>query len=380
VSVFDLRTGRVLTTICAFAASAAFVYGVRRTLIIILFAVFFAYLLEPLVLRIQRSRIGCHSRSLAIAETYLACAVVITVLLVIFGPRLAEDSRRLVQSLPSLLDRVTSGKIVWQLGSRHGWSYETQERIEQLIAGHREALISFTSQIGASVAQALANVVWMVLIPILAIFFLRDGRKISEALIGNVGDGHQQRFLRDIAQDLDAMLASFIGAQLILSGISMVVYTSVLSLLHFPYGLALGVAAGVVEFVPVVGPAVAAGSILGVGFLAAYPHLLILALFLALWRVVQDYVISPHVMGGKVELSPLASIVAVLMGGELGGVLGVYLSIPIAATVRILWVRWQRYSSTVRAATENEVAALDSPRAAQAGVAESPDRPIQIAR
>lgn len=364
MSLFDLRTVRVLATICAFAAIAAFVYGVRRTLVVILFAIFFAYLLEPLVLRIQRSPVGRNSRNLAIAETYLGCAIVITALLLIFGPRFADDTRTLVQTMPALLDKVTSGKIVWQLGSRHGWSYETQARFEELIASHRQAIVGFTSHIGAGAAQALTNIVWIVLIPILSIFFLRDGRLMADSVIRNVGEINQRRFLRDIAQDLDAMLASFIGAQLILAAISLVIYTSVLSVLHFPYGLALGVAAGLMEFVPVVGPLVAAGAILGVGFLTAYPHLLVIALFLGAWRIVQDYIVSPRVMGGKVELHPLAAIVAVLMGGELGGVLGVYLSIPIAATVRILWVRWQRYSAAVQPPAESELVAVDGKRVA----------------
>jgi predicted PurR-regulated permease PerM len=364
MSIFDVRTVRVLATICAFAAIAAFVYGVRRTLVVILFAIFFAYLIEPLVLRIQNSPLGRHSRNLAILETYIACAIVITVLLLIFGPRLADDTRKLVQSMPSLLDKVTSGKIVWQLGSRHGWSYDTQARLERLIASHRDDLMNFTSQIGSQFAQWLKNIIWIVLIPILAIFFLRDGRQMADSLIRNVDEGSQRRFLRDIAQDLDAMLASFIGAQLILAGISTVIYTSVFAMLRLPYALALGVAAGFMEFIPVVGPLVAAGVILGVAFLSAYPHLLLIALFLGMWRVVQDYVISPRVMGGKVELHPLAAIVAVLMGSELGGVLGVYLSIPIAATVRILWVRWQRYNSVAQAAPPSELVTVDRPRVA----------------
>ena len=64
-------------------------------------------------------------------------------------------------------------------------------------------------------------------------------------------------------------------------------------------------------------------------------------MFLGLWRLVQDYLLVPRVMGNKVELHPLAAIVAVLMGNEIAGVIGVYLSIPVAATLRILWVRWQ---------------------------------------
>lgn len=344
MTLLDLRTVRVLTTICVFAAVLAFLYGVRHTLVLILFAVFFAYLVEPLVLRIENSPIGRHSRGLAILETYAICGGLIAILIVILGPRMAADSRRLSDTLPELIDKVTSGKIVWQFGSRHGWSYETQLRIEQFVAGHRETIVTWTSKIGREIALYLQNLVWLVLIPILAIFFLRDGRKIAESTIQIFGRGSQRNFLRGIAQDLDAMLASFIGAQLILAGISMVVYTIVFSIARLPYALVLGVAAGFMEFIPVVGPLIAAGVIFGIGFLTAYPHLLFVALFLGGWRVVQDYVVSPRVMGQKVELHPLAAIVAVLMGGELGGVLGVYLSIPAAATIRIVWVQWRRYA------------------------------------
>ena len=151
--------------------------------------------------------------------------------------------------------------------------------------------------------------------------------------------------------DLDQMLAHFIRAQLTMAGISLVAYSVVFTALRFPYALVLGFAAGAMEFVPVVGPLLAAVAIVVVGFLSSYPHLWVIVLFLAIWRVVQDYVVSPRVMGGRLKLHPLAAIAAVLMGGELGGVLGVYLSIPIAATIRIVWVSWQKYSSAIAAMT-----------------------------
>ncbi len=341
MGLFDSRTARALATILVFVVAVWFVYEVRSTLVLVLFSVFFAYLLEPLVLRIEQSPIGRNSRGLAILETYVICGGVLTLLLFIFGPRIADDMRQLVQSMPSLLDRVASGKIVWQLGSRHGWSYDTQAHIEQFIASHRDAIENFTSQIGASVAASLKHAIWFLLIPIIAIFFLKDGRKLSEATIHILNRRAQRRFLRDVIQDLDEMLASFIGAQLILASAAMLVLTSFFWLMHLPYGLALGVTAGFLEFIPVVGPAVAAALVLGVGFLDAFPHLLWITVFLGLWRLVQDYLISPRVMGHKVELHPMAAIIAVLMGNEIAGVIGVYLSIPVAATLRILWVRWQ---------------------------------------
>src|SRR6185369_8467037 len=155
-----------------------------------------------------------------------------------------------------------------------------------------------------------------------------------------------------ILDDLHLMLASFIRAQLILAGISLVVYTVVLAVLRVPYSFVLGAVGGMMEFIPVVGPLVAAMSILGVSFLSNYPHLLLVAIFLGVWRLIQDYVVSPRVMGGRVELHPVAALFGVLVGAEIAGVVGVYLSIPIIATLRILWRRWQRYEQVRQAGVD----------------------------
>jgi predicted PurR-regulated permease PerM len=79
-----------------------------------------------------------------------------------------------------------------------------------------------------------------------------------------------------------------------------------------------------------------------------YPHWLVLLVFLAAWRLVQDYVISPRIMGKSMELHPLAAIFGVLAGGEIAGVLGIYLSIPIMASLRIVWRRWRLYAEKKR--------------------------------
>jgi predicted PurR-regulated permease PerM len=115
-----------------------------------------------------------------------------------------------------------------------------------------------------------------------------------------------------------------------------------------PYGLVLGVLGGLMEFIPVVGPLVAAALIFGVAFLSNYPHLLILPLFLAAWRLIQDYVNAPRIMGTRVQLHPLAVLFGVLVGAEIAGVVGVYLSIPVIATLRIVWRRWERYEQLQR--------------------------------
>ena len=347
MSFFDKRTVRVLSTVVLFALVAGFIYGARRILIVFLFAVLFAYLLDPPVSLVQgRSRLSRGSRSLAILQVYLILLLIILGIVLGIGPRVADEGRKLLAALPGLLDQMSSGRIVTQLGGKHGWSFDTQARVQQFFAAHRAAIIAWASDFGGRVTILLANTVWLVVIPILAIFFLRDGREFADSVIQIAERSRQRQFLSSIVEDLNVMLAGYIRAQLVLAGLSLVVYIIVLLLLRVPYAIILGIVGGALEFIPVAGPLVAALVILGVAFLTGYQHLLLLALFLSLWRLVQDYVNSPRIMGGKLELHPLAALFAILAGGEIAGVIGVYLSIPIMAALRILWKRWQKYSET----------------------------------
>ena len=99
----------------------------------------------------------------------------------------------------------------------------------------------------------------------------------------------------------------------------MVAYTVGLSLMRVPYAFILGPMAGVLEFVPVVGTTLATVGIIVISLLAGYPHVLWVAAFVIGWRLVQDYVNSPRIMGKSLEIDPLAQILAVLAGGRSGG-------------------------------------------------------------
>src|SRR5262249_14386345 len=150
------------------------------------------------------------------------------------------------------------------------------------------------------------------------------------------------------------MLADFIRAQLTLAAFSWIAYTSFLGLMKVNYALMLGTAGGILEFVPVVGPLTAGVLIMGVALLTGPTHWLPILLFLLGWRLIQDYVVTPRIMGRSVELHPLAAIFGVLAGGEIAGVLGVYLSIPVMASLRIVWRRWRMYAEKRRFGPLNE--------------------------
>ena len=344
--LLDQRTTAVIRTLVIFALIGAFLYAARRTIELLIFAIFLAYLIEPVVSRIQRwPKISRGSRALAIAEVYIVVAMVVTGLIMGFGPEIASQSRNLLSGAPELLNEASWGKLIRKISSSHGWSYHTQVELEHLVLQHRTEILSGIHQVAAKVEGALTNIFWVVLVPILAIFILHSGRQFAEAGIRMLRLRPRRRtFLKGLLRDINEMAAHYVRAQVLLAAISIPVYTLVLVASGMQYGLVLGLLAGALEFIPLVGPLVAAISILGVAFLTGYGYLWVLVLFLGGWRILQDYVNSPHIMQRTVKLHPFAVIIAVLAGGEIAGIIGVFLSIPVAATLQIFWRRWSNSS------------------------------------
>ncbi len=339
MSLLDRTTLRILFTVLATLGTLALVWLARKPLLVFLFAMLFAYLLEPLVARLQ-SRLRC-SRGIAIAVTYVAMLAVLLVVGLLVGPRVVEQGQNLYQSAPELYSKVASGNIAFQLGRARGWSYQTQAALQQLIASHRDEVFNALSAQGAKLADLAANALWLLLIPILAIFFLQGKSRFARGLEGLLDDPHSRLLLGAIMSDLDEMLSHFVRAQVYLAAISTVVYLAILTLMRVPYSWALGTLGGLLEFIPFVGPLLAGAVILAVSFGLNYGHLGLILLFLLLWRGLQDYLISPRILGGRVQVHPLAAIFGVLAGGEIAGVIGIYFAVPIMAAARIFWNRWR---------------------------------------
>ena len=148
------------------------------------------------------------------------------------------------------------------------------------------------------------------------------------------GDGTR---VKRILRRVDTMLAKYIRAQLALAGFSFVFYSTSMLVLGFPYALALAVLGGVLEFLPAVGWIASAAAILTVGFLM-HSHWIWMSVLLIVWRIVLNYAISPRIMGNNLELQPLTVTFALMLGAEMGGIAGVYLSVPAVAVLRIVWL------------------------------------------
>lgn len=341
--MFDRRAARVLFTAIAIGLMLLFVWAAWRTIIAFVFSIFFAYLLEAPVERLTPMLRG--SRKTAIGVVYLLMLGIIAAVLTLAAPRIMREAQSLVAQMPQLTQKLSTGQIAYSVGSQRGWSHETQERLQQFLAAHQREIVTAFQGLVAHAARTLKDLWWLVLVPILAIFFLLEGGQFRSIIVNAAERGRYRSVVGATVTDISVMLGHFIRAQLALALLAIVVLTLVFWATRVPYAFAVGPAAGALEFIPVVGPLIGAGLVLAVAFVTNYPHLLILVIVLIVWRGIQDYITSPRIMGSKLELHPLAVLFGVLAGGEVGGVIGVFLSIPILAAGRILWRAWRAYCS-----------------------------------
>ena len=334
VNLWDPRTARVLTTTLIFLLALGFFRAAKETLVLFLFAILFAYFLAPLVERLERPVRG---RSKAILIVYLGLIAVLVGVGFIVGPQIGGEAKDLVAVMPSLVNRLASGQLLAQFGQNHHWSAVRVNQAQTFLSGHRDDLYGYGRLIASKIAAPAQHIWWLILIPILSLFFLKEGEQMATDVVQLGRTRAEQNVIQTLLSDVNVMLGSYIRSQIILASLTLVAYTTVLGILRVPYAFVLGPAAGFLEFVPVVGPALAAVSVFTIAVLAGYPHTVWLVVFLGLWRITQDYVTAPRIMGKSLEIDPLVQIFAVLAGAEIAGVVGALVSVPVVASLRIVF-------------------------------------------
>jgi predicted PurR-regulated permease PerM len=187
----------------------------------------------------------------------------------------------------------------------------------------------------------VAFIPWLVLIPVLSFFLLKDADTFRRSALQMLPKGRWRWRGDEFFQDINSTLAAYIRAQLTACVFIGVICALGFTLLGLPSPLVLGVIAGVCEFIPLVGPLLVAVVAAFLAILHAGPFSAFLVLlFLAVLRIVQDYWIYPKLIGQGIHLHPLAVIIAILSGAELAGVAGIFLAIPVVAILTVSYRHW----------------------------------------
>lgn len=338
----DYRTARYTWTVVVIVLALIVLFKIRDTLFLFAIGLFFAYLLWPLFAYLNR-RLPGRSRVPALAAIYVLLVGLFILGGFEIGSRVVREADALAVRLPAgVSEAPPAPKAIPRSGKELKQTVIIELRRQ--IAAHSQEIFSLIPTAAGKIFSAAKILLFAALVPILAFFFLKDGSEMREFFLAAVPAGPSRQRFEEIAADLHVLLAQYMRALFILVGVAFGVYTLFFSIIKMPYGIL--VAAGVcwLEFIPIVGPLAECVIIVGIALFSGFGHIVVILVFLGVFRICQDYMISPKILSVEMLMHPLIVILGVLAGAELAGVIGSFLSIPTLAVLRIVYLHFRRRS------------------------------------
>lgn len=310
-----------------FAAVAWIAYLVRMQLPPFIAGAVLAYMLNRPVNALGRY-IG---RGLSVLVIYLLALGSVGFVISHFAPQLAEQLVGLFNNRQQIIENMVA-----QVGALTGWQLD----VAQVMAAVTEKIQGFVAEKPAEILE-LGHLIThsflsLVICLVTSIYMVLDGEKLGHFALRFVPEARREE-VSQMAAEIDGKLGKYILGQVFLIAIMSIFAFLVLSLNHVHYALLLAVFVGVMEILPFFGPILALGVVfLVVGAQSGLPTTGVVLAVLYAGRIVEDYVVVPRVVGQAVHLSPLVTIFAVISGETIGGGLGMLLSIPAAAAIKVV--------------------------------------------
>ena len=355
---------RIIAILLAVAAFLWVVYKLTAVLLLVVLSIFFAYLVAPLVDLVEKpvhlgGRIVRIPRGVAIGVVYLFVFTVIAAGIYFLTPQFAAQFPEFKRQAGVYYKKIS----------------DTSARVNQYFTDHRmppgmvktvnDTFLGVIAKSGEVVSLAVEKMLgwiiflpWIILIPILSFFFLKDADSFRRSALAMLPRGRLRWRGDELFQDINSTLAAYIRAQLTACVLIGIICSVGFALIGFPSPLVLGVIAGFCEFVPLVGPLVVATMVAMLALLqSGLGMAFVVLLFLGVLRVVHDYVVYPRIIGHGIHLHPLAVILAILAGAEIAGVVGIFLAIPGIAILTVAYRHWleHRGSETIAEVLEEAV-------------------------
>jgi predicted PurR-regulated permease PerM len=341
---------RVIIIILLVAAMMWVLYRIEGVILLIVLSIFFAYLIAPLVEFVRRpfhvrGRETIMPRVAALAVVYVVIFGSLILALWLLLPRLSKQIKAFSDASTQFQTNAEGRvKLLNDFCRQNEISENVCDALNNAATGGIGALKkSIATDLPNLAVVILGYVPWLILIPILSFFLLKDADSFRRSALQMLPSGRWRWRGDEFFQDVNSALAAYIRAQLTACLLIGTICTLGFIIIGVPFPLVLGVIAGMLEFIPLVGPVVVAGiAVLVTTFspdTSGYTALWVL-LFLGVLRIVHDYVVYPRLVGQGVHLHPLAVILAILTGYELAGVAGIFLSIPVIAIATVSYRHW----------------------------------------
>ncbi|MBL1141664.1 MAG: AI-2E family transporter [Proteobacteria bacterium] len=304
-----------------------------------LLSAFLAYIGDPAVDRLENIK---FSRTVSVIFVFFLMLVIALSFVLIVFPLIEEQIRRLLMRLPEMIDWIQSEFIPW-ITQRFGLQADSinLDGIKQSLTGHWQALGNiagkFLTKISASGQLILLWVSYILLVPVVTFYLLRDWDVIVTKVRKLIPRRYEFVSVK-LVKECDAVLSEFFRGQLLVMFAQGVIYSIGLWIVGLEFSLLIGMTAGLVSFVPYL------GAIVGivVATIAAFmqfhdiAHIVYVLIVFGIGQTLEGVVLSPLLIGDRIGLHPVAVIFSVMAGAQLFGFFGMLIALPAAAVIVVL--------------------------------------------
>jgi predicted PurR-regulated permease PerM len=326
----------------AVAATVSLAYFARTALYPFFLAFILAYLLDPLLDRMEEKKINRTAGILFLLGSVLALILLAGFILyplleqqlskgIEQLPRYAESLQKKITPLIESVSGYDKAKVDEMIRTAVGQMGSLPLRIAQAVYGMALSAVS-------TVAGLIATLFGFVVVPVATFYFMRDIDPMKERILGLVPERYRGRTAK-IFQDIDRTLSAFVRGQLSVALAMAFLYAVGLYLIGTPMGLFIGILAGLSNIVPYLPLVVGLLPALIMTYLhfGDFIHILYVLLLFGGVQIIEGFFLTPKIVGESVGLHPVVIMLAILIGGMFFGIIGLILAVPAAAVVKVLW-------------------------------------------
>jgi predicted PurR-regulated permease PerM len=335
---FSLRSVAAVIGLIIVAWALLHVVSIAREVLTwILVALFLALAMNPAVEWFQRH--GVRRRGLAVTITFLLVLAAIAGIGATFIPTLVDEVNGFVRKLPDYVHDLTHGR--GKLGFLET-KYHIVEKVKSAVKKRGAAKVLGLSGAAISITRSVITyIVATITIAFLTFFMLLEGPRWLERLYSLLPEGSQPRW-RAVGDDIYRTVGGYVTGNLLISLIAGVTYGIVLFAFGVPYAVALALIVGILDLIPLAGATLATIIVGAVAFIHSIPAGIAIVAYAIVYQQIENHLLQPLIYGRTVQLSPLAVLIAVLIGASIAGILGALAAIPVAGTIQILILDWRR--------------------------------------
>jgi predicted PurR-regulated permease PerM len=316
--------GALVVVLIAIQLIFSLLSPLRHVLLLILFGVVLAFVLAPLVALLQRV---VRYRGLAVALAALISLALLSTGIALIAVPLVRETRSLAVDVPRYVAMLASPDPITILGFEI--SGELRQRVGEEV-GNRAA--DWSGQAAVIALRIGAGIVDFVFVFVLGIYLLASGPRTQAWLLSLV-PRRQRAGAQRIEAEARRLFGSYVRGQLLLGLIIGTLSLVAYAVLGVPYAVFLGVLAGILELVPIVGPIVAGAVAALVALTQPFPLVIWVIVAATAIQQLENHLLVPRIAGGSVGLHPLAALLAVLVGIEVAGIVGALFAVPFTGLV-----------------------------------------------